>query len=94
MIGMSCVYLEAGSGASNSVNSTLISRVKSSINIPLVVGGGIDSTDKLEDVAAGTPDMIVIGNALEQDPLLLIQLSEKLASINLSRSAVTQQSSS
>ena len=94
MIGMSCVYLEAGSGALNSVDTNLISRVKSSISIPLIVGGGIDSVDKLAKVAAESPDLIVIGNALEQDPLLLMQLSETLAKHNRNRSAVTEQSSS
>ena len=50
--------------------------------------------DKLAKVAAESPDLIVIGNALEQDPLLLMQLSETLAKHNRNRSAVTEQSSS
>lgn len=94
MIGMSCVYLEAGSGASNSIDINLITRIKASIDIPLIVGGGIDGVDKLEAVAAAAPDMIVIGNALEQDPLLLIEISEKLTTLNEQKSTVTQQHSS
>ena len=78
----------------NSVDANLIYRVKTSISIPLIVGGGIDSVDKLAEVAAESPDLIVIGNALEQDPLLLMQLSETLAKHNRNRSAVTEQSSS
>jgi putative glycerol-1-phosphate prenyltransferase len=94
MIGMSCVYLEAGSGADKSVDTALISRVKTSISIPLIVGGGIDGVDKLEAVAAGSPDMIVIGNALERDPRLLIELSQRLSQLNEQKTTVTQQHSS
>lgn len=65
-LGMQMVYLEAGSGASHPVPNEMISTVKSHINIPLIVGGGI-RTPKIaaEKVEAGA-DFIVTGNVLEE----------------------------
>jgi len=65
--GMQCVYLEAGSGAKNSVSSELISAVKKKIAIPLIVGGGIkDPQTAIEKLEAGA-DIIVTGNIGERD---------------------------
>ena len=50
--------------------------------VPLIVGGGIDTSRKaLESLEAGA-DMIVIGNALEKDPTLLNEIAEKIYEIN------------
>ena len=66
-LGMQMVYLEAGSGASHPVPDEMISTVKTQINIPLIIGGGI-RTPKIaaEKVAAGA-DFIVTGNVLEEN---------------------------
>ena len=79
LIGMSSVYLEAGSGAVNRINTELISTVKDSIDIPLIVGGGINSVERLQQVLTANPDMVVVGNALEETPLLLSELYEALS---------------
>jgi len=53
-LGMRFVYLEAGSGAAQPVPSTMIRAVKLTIDIPLIVGGGIrDSSQAKHAVAAG-----------------------------------------
>ncbi len=66
MLGMKFVYLECGSGSLLSVPNEMISAVKSNINIPLIVGGGItEPKDAAEKVQAGA-DFIVTGNVLEK----------------------------
>jgi phosphoglycerol geranylgeranyltransferase len=66
-LGMNFFYLEAGSGASDPVSNEMIAAVSKSINIPLVVGGGIrDAKTAKEKVMAGA-DIIVTGTALEKD---------------------------
>lgn len=66
-LGMDFFYLEAGSGASDPVSNEMIAAVSKSINIPLVVGGGIrDAKTAKEKVMAGA-DIIVTGTALEKD---------------------------
>ncbi|MBD3421315.1 MAG: geranylgeranylglyceryl/heptaprenylglyceryl phosphate synthase [Chitinivibrionales bacterium] len=66
-MGMSMVYLEAGSGAKLSVPEEMIKMVKSYMQLPLIVGGGITTTDDaLSKLDAGA-DIIVTGNLLKRD---------------------------
>ena len=75
-LGKKLIYLEAGSGAKKTINSSIISEVKNSISIPLIVGGGIDSVLKAKTILISNPDYIVVGNALEEDPDFLLKLNK------------------
>ncbi len=70
LLGMQYIYLEAGSGASNPVPPQMISAVKSAIDIPLIVGGGIRTPEALQSAYTAGADIAVIGNALESKPEL------------------------
>lgn len=76
LLGKQLIYLEAGSGAKKVATPTLIRQVKKNISIPLIVGGGIDSVAKAKNILATNPDYIVIGNALERTPQLILDLSK------------------
>lgn len=78
MLGLKLMYLDAGSGAEKEINTRMISTIRKSIKAPLVVGGGIDSARKALNALEAGADMIVIGNALEKDPNLLIEISERV----------------
>jgi len=66
-LGMNFFYLEAGSGAKESVSDDMIKAVKRNIDIPLIVGGGIrDVKTAKEKVLAGA-DIIVTGTTLERE---------------------------
>ena len=66
-MGMSLVYLEAGSGAVHSVPPEMIKFVRSYVDIPIIVGGGIrDAQTALEKLEAGA-DIIVTGNVLQKE---------------------------
>ncbi|WP_274474079.1 geranylgeranylglyceryl/heptaprenylglyceryl phosphate synthase [Mangrovimonas aestuarii] len=65
LLGMKLIYLEAGSGALNPVPLEMISFVKQSLNIPLIVGGGIRSAEQLSQAYKAGADMAVIGTAFE-----------------------------
>ncbi len=71
MLGLKSLYLEAGSGATHSVEPGIISSIRKSISLPLVVGGGIRSTETALELFNAGADMIVVGNAVEKDPGLL-----------------------
>ena len=75
LLGKSLIYLEAGSGAKKTVLINSIIAVKKQISIPLIVGGGIDSVVKAKKILNSNPDYIVVGNALEKTPNLLVELS-------------------
>jgi putative glycerol-1-phosphate prenyltransferase len=66
LLGMKLIYLDAGSGASEEVPGLMISQVKKSINIPLIVGGGINTKKKVETAYQAGADMIVLGTAIEE----------------------------
>jgi putative glycerol-1-phosphate prenyltransferase len=81
MLGHKLVYLEAGSGALESVNTEMITEVKSHINIPLIVGGGIHTADQIRDTYRAGADIIVVGSAIEEGPEALEDLLDKVAEI-------------
>ncbi len=75
LMGKQLIYLEAGSGAKKTLQQSIIKNVKKSINIPLIVGGGIDSIAKVKLMLRCKPDYMVIGNAFEKKPDLLTEIT-------------------
>lgn len=75
LLGKQLIYLEAGSGAKENVNTSIINAVKKEISIPLIVGGGINSFTKAKAIIKAQPDYMVIGNALEKNINLLTELN-------------------
>ena len=71
MLGLKSLYLEAGSGASHTVQPAIVSAIRKNISLPLMVGGGIRSIDTAEELFSAGADMIVVGNAVEKDPAML-----------------------
>ncbi len=82
MLGLQTLYIDAGSGAEKEISARMIASVRKSITIPLIVGGGINSAQKGISALEAGADMIVIGNALEKDPHLLTEVSEKIYALN------------
>jgi len=65
-MGAKLIYLEAGSGAIDTVKPKLISEVKKAINIPLIVGGGIKTEAQKQAAYMAGADMVVMGTAFEK----------------------------
>ncbi len=78
MLGMKAIYLEGGSGAANTVSLSMIAKVKKNINIPLFVGGGIDTPEKVCQIAQAGADIIVVGTAIENGKSSIKALKEAL----------------
>jgi phosphoglycerol geranylgeranyltransferase len=64
-LGMRFIYLEAGSGARRPVPPETIRLVKSYIDVPLIVGGGIKSRSQALAASSAGADIIVTGNVIE-----------------------------
>ncbi len=75
MLGMKLIYLDAGSGAENSVPPVMIAKVKSMIKQPLMVGGGIRSVNDAKAKLEAGADLLVIGTALENDMKFMDELA-------------------
>ena len=75
MLGLKLIYMDAGSGAKHCVSEEMIRTVSTALDIPLIVGGGINSAEKARTACAAGADMIVVGNAIEQDKSLLKEIA-------------------
>ncbi len=75
LLGLKLIYLEAGSGAKSIIPENIIRSVRKTVDIPLIVGGGINSTDKVLRTMRAGADVIVIGNHLEKSPEFLNEIS-------------------
>jgi putative glycerol-1-phosphate prenyltransferase len=82
MLGLQSTYMDAGSGAEIAINAKMISAVRKAVKVPLIVGGGLNTSRKAIAALESGADMIVIGNALEKTPEFLIEVSEKLYELN------------
>jgi phosphoglycerol geranylgeranyltransferase len=74
--GKHIIYMDAGSGAQNPVNEEMIQKVASHIAIPLFVGGGIRTPEKVFANCKAGASIVVVGNAIESDPLLIRDLAQ------------------
>ncbi len=84
LLGLQSIYLDAGSGAEKEIRARMISTVRKAVTVPLIVGGGINTSHKAFTALEAGADMIVIGNALEKKPNLLIEVADKVYGWNQS----------
>lgn len=68
MLGLKCIYMESGSGAEQEVSMEMIEQVAKSIDIPLIIGGGIKSKAGVELAWNAGATMVVVGTAVEENP--------------------------
>lgn len=83
MLGMKLIYMDAGSGAKNAIQTPMIEMVSANIDIPLIVGGGIVNAEKAYLNCKAGADVIVVGNALEKDPLLLKEMAAAIHGVTI-----------
>ena len=67
MLGKKLIYLEAGSGAKQTVPLEMIALVSKNTSIPLLVGGGIKDKIGIEKAHEAGADIVVIGTAFENN---------------------------
>jgi putative glycerol-1-phosphate prenyltransferase len=81
MLGMKLIYMDAGSGARQPIHGDMITSVARHIEIPLVVGGGIKDPEKAYLNCKAGADLIVVGNAIEKDHLLIKEMAAAIHSV-------------
>jgi len=84
--GKHIIYMDAGSGARMPISEEMIHKVSAHIQIPLFVGGGITTPEKVYANCKAGANIVVVGNAIERDPLLIKELAlatkQRTSSIN------------
>ena len=81
MLGLKMIYMDGGSGAINTVSEKMITSVAKNINVPLIIGGGINSTEKAKEKCKAGADIIVVGNAIEKDSALIKEIADAIHNI-------------
>lgn len=71
--GKQLLYLDAGSGAQKSVEPEIIAKLQS-VNLPLIVGGGIRSIEQIDAYKNAGANVIVIGNEIERNIDFLLDI--------------------
>ncbi len=77
-LGMKFVFLEAGSGAENSVPDVIIREVNDFVSIPIIVGGGLKDRDMAYNKVKSGASLVVIGNCLEKDDSIIKEFAEAI----------------
>lgn len=73
LLGMDCLYVDAGSGAHTPVSEEII-RELSALGNPLIIGGGLRTIASIQKAHDAGANLVVIGNKLEEDSTLLEEL--------------------
>lgn len=66
LLGMSLVYLEAGSGAPEPVPPAMVRAVRSVLSVPLIVGGGIRTGRDARSLLDAGAQLLVTGSVTEE----------------------------
>lgn len=82
-MGMRVIYMDSGSGAERPISDEMIKQVKSEIEIPLIVGGGIKTPQTAQAKATAGADFVVTGNVLEKgfDSALIREFAQAVHSV-------------
>lgn len=81
MLGMKLIYMDAGSGARTPITESMIEKVANCIEAPLIIGGGITDPEKAYLNCKAGADVIVVGNAIEKDASLIMEMASAVHSV-------------
>jgi len=62
------IYLDAGSGAFQTIDPLVVKNARKILSKPIILGGGINTVEKAKKLLKAGADFIVTGNAIERNP--------------------------
>ncbi len=74
--GKKIIYFDAGSGAKEPVPLAFIEELRKHSTIPIIVGGGIKSLSRIQELKKNKVNIIIIGNKIEEDIDFLLDIKE------------------
>lgn len=83
MLGMKLIFMDAGSGAKYAISEKMIAKVAQMITVPLIVGGGIRGPEKAYLNCFAGADVVVVGNAIEKDRSLIMEMADAVHAVSL-----------
>jgi putative glycerol-1-phosphate prenyltransferase len=82
MLGMKLMYLDAGSGADEPIDQKIIRAVRNNVSVPVIVGGGLNSRQKIKRAFEAGADLVVIGNGVQKNLDLMTEACEVVQMFN------------
>lgn len=73
LIGHKAIFMDAGSGAKNTVSIDMVRSVKK-LGQPLIVGGGVKNLEQINQLHKAGATVVVIGNKIEEDLDFLLDI--------------------
>lgn len=77
LLGKKVLYLDAGSGAKQSVPEETIKHI-AALGSPLIIGGGVRTANQIEKLHYAGANVVVIGNKVEEDLDFLLDIQHYL----------------
>jgi len=81
MLGLQLIFMDGGSGAKKPISEQMITTVSKSVDAPLIIGGGISSGEKAIANCKAGADIVVVGNAIEEDENLIAEIANAVHSL-------------
>lgn len=76
LLGLRAIYMDTGSGAPRTVSPEMIAAVRATVDLPIIVGGGIRTAEQAKPLVEAGADVLVVGTAFEEDPERIFAMSE------------------
>ncbi|MDC0204901.1 geranylgeranylglyceryl phosphate synthase family protein, partial [Flavobacteriales bacterium] len=78
MLGLKLIFMDGGSGAQNPISEEMIASVNHSIDVPLIIGGGINNGEKATENCKAGADIVVVGDAIEKETNLISEIADAI----------------
>lgn len=75
MLGLKLIFLDGGSGALNPVPDKMVAATRKTVDCPIIVGGGIKTAEKAKSLYEAGADIVVVGNAFEENAELILEIA-------------------
>jgi phosphoglycerol geranylgeranyltransferase len=76
LLGLKMIFLEGGSGSVKPIDVEMVKGVRQNTSVPIIVGGGIRNAATMKAMFDAGADVVVIGNAIESNPDLLMEFAK------------------
>jgi putative glycerol-1-phosphate prenyltransferase len=73
--GKKITFLDAGSGAINTIPLSTLAYIRSHTSNPIIIGGGINKISQIDNYTKLGANVIVIGNAIEKDEKFIDEIN-------------------
>ena len=81
-LGLNLTYIDGGSGAKKCISTAMVSKTKAAKNGPLIIGGGIRTSQAANEIYKAGADIIIIGNGAEENRNLIPEIAKMKSAYN------------